>query len=519
MTTIAAGEAPATSDRLDGRQSLLSEPILALAPLNFEPLRNAASMLQAASGGPTFAVRHAPPGGMPYAIQPGGVAMIEVTGILDRKPGFIMRLLGAVSMLDLQESIGTAASDPAVQSILLNIDSPGGSINGPPELAALIRETAATKPVVAITSGTLASAAYWIASACNSVYGTGPTVCVGSIGVMRTHSFTPRTDGGATEEVVAGSFKRIASPLKPLSAEGRAYLQADVNYVHDVFAADVAAGRGMSAQAVKNTEARVYIGQQAITAGLLDGLVSVNALVADMGANPSRYLQKRLRPALGSMAPASGPQGGRTGATAAHGSLGFLARSAVAAEPSPFAPTPGSIQEQRAAAASALTKAFAMHGGNFRLRVATEMQWCAEAETVAARDKCTLSAALAKVGYVHPLVSLPVPYTPVAAPIASPSKPTALAGGSAAAKPQKVEPRYVDSPPFTEREKKEAGQAFAALASKGDGVHRQTTPLRTAEVWNSLASEFSERMGCSFGAALTALGYVHPAISVGLSKR
>ncbi len=85
----------------------------------------------------------------------------------------------------LIKDIATAVADPAVKAIVLDIDSPGGEVTGVDELATAIRSMNAEKPIVAYGTGTVASAAYWIAAACDQVV-ISKTSAVGSIGCMAT---------------------------------------------------------------------------------------------------------------------------------------------------------------------------------------------------------------------------------------------------------------------------------------------------------------------------------------------
>jgi ClpP class serine protease len=144
---------------------------------------------------------------------------------------------------------------------------------------------------VALASGTMASAAYWIGSAAQAVYITDGTTNVGSIGVVAKHmdvSAAEKTAGVKTTEIYAGKFKRIASQYEPLSDEGRQSIQDAVDYTYALFVEAVATQRGVSTETVLQNMAdgRVFIGQQAIDAGLVDGVSTLGEMIQQL--NESR---------------------------------------------------------------------------------------------------------------------------------------------------------------------------------------------------------------------------------------
>lgn len=230
-----------------------------------------------------------------YSVQAGGVAVLPVEGVIAPKANLFMRVSGGASAQMLTRQVESAMADSRVRALVLQVDSPGGSVLGTPEFAQAVYEMGADKPIVAVSDGTMASAAYWIGSAANAVYITGPTVQVGSIGVVATHDYAPRRDGGATTEITAGQYKRMASDTAPLTAEGRAYLQEKVDYLYSVFVDAVARNRGTDAASVlqRMADGRVFIGQQAIDAGLVDGVATVDALVEQLATDPGRFARRK----------------------------------------------------------------------------------------------------------------------------------------------------------------------------------------------------------------------------------
>lgn len=232
----------------------------------------------------------------PYQVVEG-VAVLPIEGVIAKRANLFMDISGGVSSELVGRDLRQALADPSVHSIILAIDSPGGTVDGTQALADLVRSGRDAKPIVTLASGTMASAAYWIGSAAQAAYITENTTQVGSIGVVATHTDISRAQeqrGIKTTEIFAGKYKRIASEYEPLSEEGRQTLQDRVDYTYSLFVKAVAANRGVSEEQVLKdmADGRVFMGQQAIDAGLVDGVSTLDALVAqlnrDRASGPSR---------------------------------------------------------------------------------------------------------------------------------------------------------------------------------------------------------------------------------------
>lgn len=218
-----------------------------------------------------------------------GVAVVPMVGVVAQRMNLFMQISGGVSSQLLARDLREAAADPAVTAIVLAIDSPGGTVAGTPELADVVRQISEQKTVVAWTDGTMASAAYWIGAAADAIYISSDVVQVGSIGVVATHTDVSRAReamGVKTTEIVAGRYKRVASELAPLSEEGRAVIQAQVDQLYETFLNAVARYRGVSAERVhaEMADGRLFLGKMAMTAGLVDGVSTLDALVANLRA-------------------------------------------------------------------------------------------------------------------------------------------------------------------------------------------------------------------------------------------
>lgn len=203
-----------------------------------------------------------------------GVATIPIVGELVNRGGWIGASSGLVSYKGLEKQLSAAASDPDVKGILLDIDSPGGEVMGTMETAALIREIAGQKPVVAYVDGLAASAGYALASGASYIVAT-PSSLLGSIGVVMVH--IDRTEemakAGLKPTIIqAGAFKTDFSSLKALPDDARQRMQARINETYDLFVQTVASHRGMAQKAVRGTEAGVFMGRAAVQQGLADAV-------------------------------------------------------------------------------------------------------------------------------------------------------------------------------------------------------------------------------------------------------
>lgn len=227
---------------------------------------------------------------LPYRRTRDGVAVVSVTGSLINRGAWIGSYSGETSYEGIQHQLATAAADPRAKAILLDIESPGGEAVGAFETAAAVRAAAAKKPLTAIVNGMAASAAYALASGARRVV-TTPTGVSGSIGVVLLHAdFSRALDKkGITPTLIfAGAHKVDGNPFEPLPEGVRDDLQREVDQYYDLFVDTVVAGRrGLSAKSVRDTQARVFIGAEAVAAGLADEVGTFETALAELSASSS----------------------------------------------------------------------------------------------------------------------------------------------------------------------------------------------------------------------------------------
>jgi signal peptide peptidase SppA len=227
---------------------------------------------------------------VPLAEIKNGVAHIPVIGSLVNRGAWIGARSGMTSYEGLEAQLRDMVSNPDVKSILFDIDSPGGEATGMFSLAAAIREARQAKPVVALVNDVAASAAYGIASAASEIV-VSPTSMVGSIGVIMLHtdqSAKMEKEGVKPTLIFAGAHKVDGNPYGPLTENAKAELQSKVFAFYDKFTEAVALGRGerFSQDAARNTQARVYMGEEAVQLGLADRVSSFSDLLNELQSTP-----------------------------------------------------------------------------------------------------------------------------------------------------------------------------------------------------------------------------------------
>ena len=222
----------------------------------------------------------------PSIDAPVGIAVIPVVGSLVRRTVGLDPASGFTSYAEIAGMVDAAIADASVEGIVLDIDSPGGEAGGVFELGERIRAADGVKPVWAIASDTAFSAAYAIGCAASRLL-VSRTGGVGSIGVIAMHVDQTARDaqqGYRYTPITAGDHKNDFSPHEKLGPEAHARLQAEVDRLYSMFVDHVAAMRKLDADAVRATEAGIYFGMDAVTAGLADAVGSLDAVLAEFSS-------------------------------------------------------------------------------------------------------------------------------------------------------------------------------------------------------------------------------------------
>lgn len=219
----------------------------------------------------------------------GSIAVLPLHGPISQRGSFLSLLFGCTSVEAFSAAFRQVIMDDAVSAVVLDVDSPGGTVNGITELADELHAARGAKPIVAVANTLAASAAYWLATQADEVV-VMPSAEVGSIGVFAVHQdFSRMLDaaGVATTLIAAGTFKTEANPFEPLGEEARAAIQERVDDYYSQFVAAVARGRGVSAAAVRGGfgEGRLVGARDAVALGMADRVGTMSDTLRRLG-NP-----------------------------------------------------------------------------------------------------------------------------------------------------------------------------------------------------------------------------------------
>lgn len=201
-----------------------------------------------------------------------GVAIVPIIGPIVRRADFFSAVSGGTSTATIAQDLNRALDDPAVDAILLELDSPGGEATGINELARMLFEARGRKPVTAYVEGLGASAAYWIASAADEIVASA-TAGLGSIGAVMAVYDPQKLQSKQIEFVSSQSPKKR---MDPTTETGKASYQRIVDDLAEVFIGAVATHRGVSEDKVLSDfgQGSILIGRHAVAAGLADRLGS-----------------------------------------------------------------------------------------------------------------------------------------------------------------------------------------------------------------------------------------------------
>jgi protease-4 len=188
----------------------------------------------------------------------------------------VVELTGTIGdSRDVVGQLHELRKDKSIKAIVLRIDSPGGAVAPSQEIYRAIGRARKDKKVVCSMGTVAASGGYYVASACDKVYASGGTI-TGSIGVI---SELPHLQGlmalarVEVDTIKSGALKDLGSPLRPMTADERAYFQRFVNNVYEQFLEDVAAGRKLDKEKLRAiADGRILTGKEALAHHLIDEL-------------------------------------------------------------------------------------------------------------------------------------------------------------------------------------------------------------------------------------------------------
>jgi HK97 family phage major capsid protein len=228
--------------------------------------------------------------GTPAPARRKMISVLPVYGIIAPKAAQFSDVSGGgggCGIDQLTQRFRQAVANPDVSVIVMDFDSPGGSVYGVDELAAEIFAARDQKKIVAQVNPMCGSAAYYLASQCSEIACT-PSGEVGSIGVLSAHTDISKAmemRGVKKTYISAGKYKTEGNPDEPLSDEGRAYLTSRVNDYYSMFVSSVARGRAVKPADVRSGfgEGRMVSAAQAKKLGMIDRVASFDETLQRLG--------------------------------------------------------------------------------------------------------------------------------------------------------------------------------------------------------------------------------------------
>ena len=222
------------------------------------------------------------------AVSSGGIAVLPLYGVITQRGNMVDDVSGpgSVSTQQFTAALRQSLADDTVSQILIDIDSPGGSVYGVAELADEIIQARSQKPVVAIANSLAASAAYWIGCSASEFY-VSPGGEVGSIGVWQAHfdhSEALAAEGVKPTLISAGKYKVEGNPYAPLDEDAQGFMQSRVDDYYASFTKAVARGRGVPIAQVRDGmgQGRVLGADAALGQNMVDGVATFDDVARKM---------------------------------------------------------------------------------------------------------------------------------------------------------------------------------------------------------------------------------------------
>lgn len=259
---------------MDNLIRLISQP-WAIHP---EVLENWCQILDAKLGGLALpaelaaSARNGGGSGDELFVRDGNLAIVPVVGTLVKRNTLFSC---DATYNQVQQAVAAAVADSSIDGILLDGDSPGGTVAGAQETGDFIYRANQQKPVYGWVDDLAASAGYWLMAQTRSI-GAHPAADIGSIGVITVHYDRSGRDeqAGIKRSVLAvGDYKASGADTGPLSGEDRAYILERLNQTYDLFIAAVIRQRQMSAEHIRGLQSRIFKAAQAKETGLIDHIM------------------------------------------------------------------------------------------------------------------------------------------------------------------------------------------------------------------------------------------------------
>lgn len=207
----------------------------------------------------------------------GAVGVIPIEGTLVHKGKWLGSYSGDTSYEGLQSRVSRARRDDSIRGVVFEIDSYGGEVSGAFDTAQMIADLSAEKPTIAILTDFAYSAGYLLASAARQIVmpQTGGAGSIGTITLHADYSKALAEEGINVTVLSSGKHKADGNPFDALPEAVAARIQSSLDRSRDLFAEAVGTYRGtrLTKAAALATEALCFSGDDAVAAGLVDGII------------------------------------------------------------------------------------------------------------------------------------------------------------------------------------------------------------------------------------------------------
>jgi signal peptide peptidase SppA len=229
------------------------------------------------------------------AAQPqtgGTVVVLPLYGVITQKDNWLLQAFGGTSVETFGQWIDNAVNDKSVSTIVIDVNSPGGSVYGVSELSKKIYDARSKKKIIAVVNSLMASAAAWIGTAASKVFIT-PSGEAGSIGVISVHTEYSKAEESAgykTTIIKAGKYKSEGNPHEPLSDESVSAIQKRVDEYYAMFVSDLSRNRSTSKVKAVFGEGRIMGAEESVKSDLVDGIATMDEVLSkELKKQKSKY--------------------------------------------------------------------------------------------------------------------------------------------------------------------------------------------------------------------------------------
>lgn len=215
----------------------------------------------------------------------GAAAVVKVQGTIVPRANVFTDWSGGTSAEQIGRAVETAANDPKVDAVVMDVNSPGGYVAGTPEAADKLLAARKAKPLYAVANHMMASGAYWLSSQATEI-ASPISGEVGSVGVIQAHIDQSKAEemAGYKTTVITASkspYKGEWSSSLPFSEDALAAAQADIDKVMEMFVGAIARGRSVRAAKVERDfgQGRVLLADDALAVGMIDRIATLEDVV------------------------------------------------------------------------------------------------------------------------------------------------------------------------------------------------------------------------------------------------